>query len=115
MNHDCIFCKIISGELPSAIIFQDERVTAFRDINPAAPTHILIVPNKHIASVEAVEEADESLIGCLHRAASRIAREEGISEAGYRLITNTGANAGQTVFHLHVHLLGGKMLKLALD
>ncbi|MBE7535887.1 MAG: histidine triad nucleotide-binding protein [Anaerolineales bacterium] len=115
MSHDCIFCKIISGEVPSAIIFQDERVTAFRDINPAAPTHILIVPNKHIASVEAVEEADESLIGYLYRAASRIAREEGISEAGYRLITNTGANAGQTVFHLHVHLLGGKMLKLTLD
>ncbi len=76
MSHDCIFCKIISGEVPSAIIFQDERVTAFRDINPAAPTHILIVPNKHIASVEAVEEADESLIGYLYRAASRIAREE---------------------------------------
>lgn len=111
MNNDCIFCKIVSGEIPATIVFKDERATAFRDINPAAPTHILIVPNKHIESVGALEQADEPLIGYLFSVARQLAEKEGIDKTGYRLITNTGSDGGQTVFHLHVHLIGGQRMK----
>ena len=104
---DCIFCKIITGDIPSTIVFRDEQVTAFRDLNPAAPTHILIVPNKHIDSVNTLTNGDEQLIGHLFTTAKQIAAQEGIAEDGYRLIINTNANAGQTVFHIHLHLLGG--------
>lgn len=105
---DCIFCKIIAGEIPSSQVYHDERATAFRDINPAAPTHILIVPNKHLDSVNHMEAEDEALIGHLFFVAKALAAQEDLSESGYRLIANTGAGAGQTVFHLHLHLLGGK-------
>jgi histidine triad (HIT) family protein len=108
---DCIFCKIISGEIPSTNVYKDEQVTAFRDINPAAPTHILIVPNKHIDSVNMMMVDDEPLIGHLFFVAKQLAAQEGISEGGYRLIVNTGAEAGQTVFHIHLHLLGGGPMK----
>lgn len=108
---DCIFCKIIKGEIPSTNVYQDEHVTAFRDINPAAPTHILIVPNKHIESVNFVIPDDEALIGKLFAVAKQLAEKEGISENGYRLVVNTGAEAGQTVFHLHMHLLGGRPMR----
>ena len=108
---DCIFCKIISGEIPSTNVFRDEQVTAFRDLNPAAPTHILLVPNKHIDSVNTLTDDDESLIGHLFTTAKQIAAQEGIAEGGYRLIINTNADAGQTVFHIHLHLLGGAPLK----
>lgn len=108
---DCIFCKIISGEIPSTNVYKDEQVTAFRDINPAAPTHVLIVPNKHIDSVNMMMVDDEPLIGHLFFVAKQIAAQEGISEGGYRLIVNTGAEAGQTVFHIHLHLLGGGPMK----
>ncbi len=108
---DCIFCKIISGEIPSTNVFRDEQVTAFRDLNPAAPTHILIVPNKHIDSVNTLTDGDEPLIGHLFTTAKQIAAQEGIAEGGYRLIINTNADAGQTVFHIHLHLLGGAPLK----
>ena len=108
---DCIFCKIISGEIPSTKVYHDDQVTAFRDINPAAPTHILIVPNKHIDSVNMMIADDEPLIGHLFFAAKELAAKEGISEGGYRLIANTGAGAGQTVFHIHLHLLGGGPMK----
>jgi len=111
MTDTCIFCKIISGELPSKIVFRDEQATAFRDINPAAPTHILIVPNKHIASVNVLESEDEQLIGHLFSVAGQLAKSEGIDQSGYRLIVNTGADGGQTVFHLHVHLIGGQQMK----
>jgi len=114
MTDSCIFCKIISGELPSKIVLRDEQATAFRDINPAAPTHILIVPNKHIASVNVLESEDEQLIGHLFSVAGQLAKNEGIDKDGYRLITNTGPHAGQTVFHIHVHLIGGQMLKLSM-
>jgi histidine triad (HIT) family protein len=108
---DCIFCKIITGEIPSTNVFRDEQVTAFRDLNPAAPTHILLVPNKHIDSINTLTNADEQLIGHLFTAAKQIAAQEGIAEGGYRLIINTNAHAGQTVFHIHLHLLGGAPMK----
>ena len=104
---DCIFCKIIKGDIPSTNVFRDELVTAFRDLHPAAPTHILLVPNKHIDSVNMLGIDDEQLIGHLFTTAKQIAAQEGISDGGYRLIINTNANAGQTVFHIHLHLLGG--------
>ena len=109
---DCLFCKIVSGDIPGNIVYRDERVTAFRDINPAAPTHILIVPNQHIDSVNMLSVDDEPLIGHLFTTAKAIAAQEGVAESGYRLIINTNANAGQTVFHIHLHLLGGAPLKL---
>jgi histidine triad (HIT) family protein len=108
---DCIFCKIITGDIPSTNVFRDEQVTAFRDLNPAAPTHILLVPNKHIDSINGLANEDEQLIGHLFSAAKQIAAQEGIAEGGYRLIINTNANAGQTVFHIHLHLLGGAPMK----
>jgi histidine triad (HIT) family protein len=108
---DCIFCKIIQGEIPSTNVFRDEQVTAFRDLNPAAPTHILLVPNKHIDSINTLSHEDEQLIGHLFTTAGQLAAQEGIAEGGYRLIINTNAHAGQTVFHIHLHLLGGALMK----
>jgi histidine triad (HIT) family protein len=108
---DCTFCKIIAGELPSTNVYRDEQVTAFRDMRPAAPTHILIVPNKHIDSVNMLTDDDEPLIGHLFTVAKQIAVQEGIAESGYRLVTNTNAHGGQTVFHIHMHLLGGARMK----
>jgi histidine triad (HIT) family protein len=108
---DCIFCKIITGEIPSTNVFRDEQVTAFRDLNPTAPTHILLVPNKHIDSVNMLANEDEQLIGHLFTTAKQLAAQEGIAEGGYRLIINTNAHAGQTVFHIHLHLLGGSPMK----
>jgi histidine triad (HIT) family protein len=110
----CIFCKIIAGELPSTKVFRDEQVTAFRDLHPITPTHILIVPNMHIDSVNALTVEDEQLIGHLFTIARQIAAEEGIAESGYRLVTNTNAHAGQSVFHIHLHLLGGAPMKHAM-
>ena len=111
MTAACLFCKLVSGEIKGEIVFRDDQATAFRDINPVAPTHILIVPNKHIASLNVLESADEQLIGHLLAVASQLAQSEGIAEGGYRIITNTGPDAGQTIFHIHVHLLGGQMMK----
>jgi histidine triad (HIT) family protein len=108
---DCIFCKIIKGEIPSTNVFHDEQVTAFRDLNPAAPTHVLLVPNKHIDSINTLAIEDEQLIGHLFTVAKQIAAKEGIANGGYRLIINTNAHAGQTVFHVHLHLLGGAPMK----
>ncbi len=108
---DCIFCKIVKGDIPSNNVYRDEQVTAFRDINPSAPTHILIVPNQHIDSLNMMIVDDEPLIGHLFMAAKTIAAQEGIADGGYRLIMNTNADGGQTVFHLHLHLLGGAPMK----
>ncbi len=108
---ECIFCKIITGDIPSTNVFHDEQVTAFRDLNPAAPTHILLVPNKHIDSINMLTNNDEQLMGHLFTTAKQIAAQEGITEGGYRLIINTNAHAGQTVFHIHLHLLGGAPMK----
>lgn len=108
---DCIFCKIIKGDIPSTNVYKDEHVTAFRDINPVAPTHILIVPNKHIESVNLMIGDDEPLVGHLFSVAKQLAEQEEVEEKGYRLVVNTGAESGQTVFHLHVHLLGGRQMR----
>ena len=107
---DCIFCKIVAGQIPSEILYQDEEVVAFRDINPAAPTHVLIVPRKHIPSVADLSAADSPLVGHMIGVANKLAREQGIAESGYRLVVNNGRDAGQEVDHLHLHLLGGRRL-----
>jgi histidine triad (HIT) family protein len=108
---DCIFCKIVAGEIPSSQVYADDLVTAFRDINPSAPTHVLIVPNRHIASVNDLKTEDESLVGHLFTIAQQIAAQEGIDASGYRLIINSGPDGGQEVFHLHLHLLGGQRMR----
>jgi histidine triad (HIT) family protein len=110
MKEDCIFCKILEGKIPSKIVYKDEKVTAFRDVHPMAPIHILIVPNQHIDDLNSVTIGDETSLGHMFIAARLIADKEGIQQSGYRLVVNTGAEAGQTVFHLHMHLLGGKQL-----
>jgi histidine triad (HIT) family protein len=105
-----IFAKIISGEVPAAIVYQDELVTAFRDINPAAPVHILIVPNKVIPTVNDLQDVDEPIAGRMLLAAAKIAAQEGIAESGYRLIVNCNRDGGQEVYHLHMHLMGGRRM-----
>lgn len=111
MTDTCVFCKIVSNEAKATIVYRDEQVTAIRDIHPVAPTHILIVPNKHIESVNTLEAEDEQLIGHLFTTAGKLAKEEGIEKGGYRLIANTGIDGGQTVFHLHLHLIGGQRMR----
>jgi histidine triad (HIT) family protein len=108
---NCIFCKIVSGEAYGHKLYQDELVTAFRDIHPVAPTHVLVVPNKHIISVNDLTLEDEPLIGHLFMTARQIAKLEGVDRTGYRLIVNTGAHAGQAVFHLHLHVIGGQRMR----
>ncbi len=108
---ECIFCKIVNNEMSATVVYRDEQVTAFRDIHPAAPTHILIVPNRHIDSINALTAEDESLAGHLLTVAGQLAAGEGIAETGYRIVTNTGPHGGQTVFHLHVHLIGGRPMR----
>lgn len=111
MTNTCVFCKIVSNETKANIIYRDDQVTAFRDIHPVAPTHILIVPNRHIESVVTLDPADEQLVGHIFVVARKLAEEEGISTNGFRMIANSGPHAGQTVFHLHVHLIGGQRVK----
>lgn len=108
---DCIFCKIISGDIPSTKVYEDELVFAFKDINPEAPVHVLIVPKEHIESVAHLDVAHHPLIGHIHLIAKQIAENEGIDQSGYRLLTNIGKDGGQSVLHLHYHLLGGRQLK----
>ena len=110
MQEDTLFSKIVRGELPADIVFQDDRVTAFRDIHPQAPTHILIVPNKIIPSVNEVSEEDEATLGHMFVVARDLAASESIAEEGYRLLVNCGRHANQEVFHLHMHVLGGRPL-----
>ena len=107
---DCIFCRIISGDIPSDILYQDEQVVAFRDINPKAPVHLLLVPREHIESVAELSEDEASIMGHLVAVANRLAREAGISDKGYRLVVNSGPEGGQEVPHLHLHLLGGRQM-----
>ena len=111
---DCIFCQIVAGNVPSEIVYQDEEVIAFRDINPQAPTHLIIIPKKHIHSLAHLSEAESPLVGQMIIIANQLAREEGIFESGYRLVMNCGKEGGQLVPHLHLHLLGGKNLSDAL-
>ena len=107
---DCIFCRIIADQIPGDIIYQDKELVAFRDIHPVAPTHVLIVPKKHIPDLIHLSEADLPIITRMVKAANQLAKQEGISQSGYRLVINCGTDAGQVVPHLHMHLLGGRRL-----
>ena len=105
---DCLFCKVVAGQVPATLVFQDDHVVAFKDITPRAPTHVLIVPRRHIATLNELSPDDDALVGEMVRAAAAIAKEQGLSERGYRTVFNCNAEAGQTVFHIHLHLLGGR-------
>lgn len=107
-SKDCLFCRIVAGEIPSSQVYEDDLCIAFNDISPQAPTHVLIVPRRHVDSLDTAGEADKDLIGHLLLAAGQIARDRGFASNGYRVVLNTNADGGQTVFHLHVHLLGGR-------
>lgn len=108
--NDCIFCKIINKEIPSTIVYEDSEIIAFRDINPVTPIHILVIPKKHIESLIDLKQDDELLIGKIYTVINKIAKQEGISEKGFRVIVNCGEDGGQEVRHLHYHMLGGKKL-----
>jgi histidine triad (HIT) family protein len=108
MTESCLFCRIVRREIPAKIVREDEHTLAFRDIDPKAPTHVLVIPKHHVASLD--DAKDPALVGRLMLAAADIARTEGIAQGGYRTVVNSGADAGQTVFHLHLHLLGGRKL-----
>lgn len=110
---DCLFCKIIAGELPSTKVYEDDKILAFRDINPQAPTHILVIPKEHIAGVDEVNENNAAVISHIFVKIAEIARQEGLSK-GYRVVSNVGEYAGQTVRHLHFHILGGEQLNLTM-
>jgi histidine triad (HIT) family protein len=107
---ECLFCKIINREIPGSIVYEDERVLAFNDINPRAPTHVLIVPKRHVTTLNELSVEDDQLVGELVRRAAAIAKERGISAGGFRTVFNTNPDAGQTVFHIHLHLLGGRTM-----
>jgi len=107
---ECLFCRIVAGDIPAAIVHQDDEIVAFRDINPQAPTHVLLIPRKHVRSLADLWTDDDALIGRLVRVAAQIAESEGIASQGYRLVANTGRQAGQSVDHVHFHLLGGRRL-----
>ena len=108
---DCLFCKIVRREIPATLVYEDERVAAFNDINPQAPTHVLVVPKRHIETLNELGTEDDRLIGELVRRAAAIAGERGLSAGGYRTVFNTNRDAGQTVLHIHLHLLGGRSLE----
>jgi histidine triad (HIT) family protein len=107
---ECLFCKIINREIPGSIVYEDDRVLAFNDIHPRAPTHVLIVPKRHITSLNDLSVEDDQLVGELVRRAAAIAKERGLSDGGFRTVFNTNRDAGQTVFHIHLHLLGGRSM-----
>ena len=109
-EQDCLFCKIIGGEIPAEVIYRDDRSIVISDINPQAPTHLLVIPFEHLESLDEASQKDEALLGHLLRVGARVANEAGLAESGYRTVINTGAGAGQSVFHLHVHVLGGRAL-----
>jgi histidine triad (HIT) family protein len=110
MSDDCLFCKILAGEIPADIVFESDSVIGFRDISPQAPTHVLVIPRRHISTINDLEEGDRELVGELYLAAKQIASDDGLSEAGYRVVMNCNEGAGQSVFHIHLHLLGGRGL-----
>ena len=105
---DCLFCKIIAGQIPGAIVYRDETLVAFNDINPQAPLHVLIVPTKHIPTLNDSTPADDALVGMMFRRAAALAKEQGYDERGYRTVFNTNRDASQTVFHIHLHVLAGR-------
>lgn len=105
---DCLFCRIVAGQIPADVVYDSATTVAFRDIDPKAPTHVLVVPREHIGTVNDLEPAHEGIVGSLYTAARAIAEAEGLADAGYRLVMNCGEGAGQSVFHIHLHLLGGR-------
>lgn len=107
---DCLFCKIVQGEIPAKVVADDPELMAFRDIHPQAPTHVLIIPKQHIASIDDVDSKDEQLLGRMVLTAKKIAQSEQINETGYRLVFNTNSGGGQEVYHIHLHLLGGRQM-----
>jgi histidine triad (HIT) family protein len=109
-NEDCLFCKILNGEIPADLVYESDSAIAFRDINPHAPTHVLVIPRKHIPTINDLDDADRDVVGSLYMAARDIARQEGIADDGYRTVMNCNEGAGQTVFHIHLHVLGGRSL-----
>lgn len=111
MSQDCLFCKIINGEVPSTKVYEDEDIYAFQDINPGAPTHVLVCPREHIPTLNDLDPEHDGLMGKIFRAAKKIAADQGVAEKGYRTVFNCGAGAGQSVFHIHLHLLAGRPLK----
>ncbi|MDH5387772.1 MAG: histidine triad nucleotide-binding protein [Gammaproteobacteria bacterium] len=110
MVSDCLFCKIVEGEIPCDKIFENDQVIAFRDLNPQAPTHILVIPRKHISTVNELTADDKNIVGEMVLAAQAVAKQEGIEESGYRLVMNCNEGAGQTVFHIHLHIMGGRRM-----
>jgi histidine triad (HIT) family protein len=108
---DCLFCKIIKREIPASIVYEDDRVLAFNDINPQAPTHVLVIPKRHIATLSDLGPDDDAIVGEVVRRAAAIARERGIDAAGFRAVFNTNKEAGQTVFHIHLHVIGGRPMR----
>jgi histidine triad (HIT) family protein len=105
---DCLFCRIVAGEIPATKVYEDEACLSFRDINPQAPTHVLVIPRKHIASIKEMTAEDETLLGHLLRVCGQVAQQENLGDGGFRTVINTGPDAGQTVFHVHAHVLGGR-------
>ena len=106
----CLFCKIVAGEIPATKVYEDDRLIAFNDINPQAPMHVLVIPKRHIDSLNALAPGDDGLVGEMVRRAAAIAREKGFADRGFRTVFNTNADAGQTVFHIHLHVVGGRGL-----
>ena len=109
-SQDCLFCRIVDEDIPADVVYQSDAAIAFRDINPQAPTHVLIIPRRHVSTINDLNAGDEELVGNLVLAAKEIARQEGLADNGYRVVMNCGEEAGQSVFHIHLHLLGGRML-----
>ena len=105
---DCLFCKILAGDIPAELVYESETAVAFRDINPQAPTHVLVIPRKHISTINDIADEDHAIVGSLYTAAQEIAAAEGIAEDGYRAVMNCNEGAGQSVFHIHLHVLGGR-------
>ena len=112
--NDCIFCKIVSGEIPCSLVYQDDKVMAFKDINPLAPVHILIIPKQHIESAQAVNSGNSQIVAYIFEKIPGLAKEAGVADSGFRVITNIGKDSGQAVPHLHFHILGGRKLEIGL-
>lgn len=110
MSEDCLFCKLILGEIPATEVYRDDDIFAFEDINPIAPTHILVIPIKHLSDIKSANEDDQQLLGKMLLTANQIATEKGLAKDGFRYVINTGKNGGQTVYHLHLHIIGGRSL-----
>jgi len=114
MTQPCVFCRIAAGQIPAQVVYRDDRATVFKDIQPQASTHLLVIPNEHIGSLSEADQVDPALLGHLLRVAAHVALEAGVDQTGYRVVTNVGPDSGQSVFHLHLHVLGGNRLRLPL-